>query len=125
MKVFVKKMLVSLLASAVAFVMAAGAAQAEPKKTIALVTNVAADFWTVAGRGLGKAQKQPPTYNVELIVISAAPQRHALDDLQVRGVAGVSISVDNAQHAKELNKVAANTSLITTDSDAPQSNHLA
>src|SRR2546423_13401247 len=44
----------------------------------------------------------------------------------VRGVAGISISVDDAQHAtEELNKVAAKTVLITTDSDAPQSKRLA
>lgn len=44
----------------------------------------------------------------------------------MRGVAGISISVDDAPHAtEELNKVAAKTVLITTDSDAPQSKRLA
>jgi ribose transport system substrate-binding protein len=124
-----KKLIVPLLAGAAALAMATGVAQAQQKKTIALVTNVAADFWTIAGRGLEKAQKEHPEYNIELIVTNegtAAGQRRELDDLMVRGVAGISISVDDAAHAtEELNKVAANTVLITTDSDAPQSKRLA
>jgi ribose transport system substrate-binding protein len=127
MKGSMKKLIVPLLASAAALAMATEMAQAQQKKTIALVTNVAADFWTIAGRGLEKAQKEHPEYNIELIVTNegtTAGQRHELDGLQVRGVAG--ISVDDAQHAtEELNKIAANTLLITTDSAAPQSNRLA
>ena len=124
-----KKLIVPLLATAAALAMATGVAQAQQKKTIALVTNAAADFWTIAGRGLEKAQKEHPEYNIELIVTNeatAAGQRRELDDLLVRGVAGISISVDDAPHAtEELNKVAAKTVLITTDSDAPQSKRLA
>src|SRR6201994_327136 len=126
---FRRKVIAPLLASATALVLVAGAAQAQQKKTIALVTNVAADFWTIAGRGLEKAQKEHSDYNIELIVTNdgtAAGQRRELDDLMVRGVAGVSISVDDAPHATEqLNKVAEKTVLITTDSDAPQSKRLA
>ena len=129
MKDSMKKLIVPLLASAAALAMVTEMAQAQQKKTIALVTNVAADFWTIAGRGLEKAQKEHPDYNIELIVTNegtAAGQRRELDDLLVRGVAGISISVDDAPHAtEELNKVAANTVLITTDSDAPQSKRLA
>src|ERR1700749_3905779 len=128
MKSSMQKLIVPMLAVAATFAMATDSAQAQQKKTIALVTNVDADFWTIAGRGLEKAQKEHPEYNIELIFTSegtAAGQRRELDDLQVRGVAGISISVDDAQHATEvLNKVAANAVLITTDSDAPQSNRL-
>lgn len=124
-----KKFLVPLLATAAAFAFATGAAQAQQKKTIALVTNAAADFWVIAGRGLEKAQKEHPEYDIQLIVTNdatAAGQRRELDDLLVRGVAGISISVDDAPHAtEELNKVASQTILITTDSDAPQSKRLA
>ena len=56
----IKKLIVPLLASAAALVMATQMAQAQQKKTIALVTNAAADFWTIAGRGLEKAQKERP-----------------------------------------------------------------
>src|SRR5438445_12477676 len=110
-----KKLIMPLLATAAALAMAMGTAQAQQKKTIALVTNVAADFWTIAGRGLEKAQKEHPDYNIELIVTNegtAAGQRRELDDLLVRGVAGISISVDDAPHeTEELNQVAATTVL--------------
>lgn len=124
-----KRMSLPLIAGAIAFVLGAGMARADEPKTIALVTNAAADFWTIAGRGLEKAQKEHPEYNIQLIVTgdaTAAGQRRELDDLLVRGVAGISISVDDAPHAtEELDKVAAKTVLITTDSDAPQSKRLA
>src|SRR5262245_66593530 len=96
MKGSMKTLIVPLLASAAVLVMAAGAVQAQQKKTIALVTNVAADFWTIAGRGLEKAQKEHPEYNIELIVTNegtAAGQRRELEGLLVRGVGGISISV--------------------------------
>jgi ribose transport system substrate-binding protein len=125
----VKSLFVPVLAGALAAGLFAGAAQAQEKKTIALVTNAAADFWTIAGRGLEKAQKEHPEYNIQLIVTgeaTAAGQRRELDDLLVRGVAGISISVDDAPHAtEELDKVAAKAVLITTDSDAPQSKRVA
>jgi ribose transport system substrate-binding protein len=125
----VKSLFVPVLAGVLAAGMFTGAAQAQEKKTIALVTNAAADFWTIAGRGLEKAQKEHPEYNIQLIVTgeaTAAGQRRELDDLLVRGVAGISISVDDAPHAtEELDKVAAKAVLITTDSDAPQSKRVA
>ncbi len=124
-----KSLFVPVLAGVLAAGMFTGAAQAQEKKTIALVTNAAADFWTIAGRGLEKAQKEHPEYNIQLIVTgeaTAAGQRRELDDLLVRGVAGISISVDDAPHAtEELDKVAAKAVLITTDSDAPQSKRVA
>ncbi len=124
-----KSLFVYVLAGALATGWMAAPAGAQQKKTIALVTNAAADFWTIAGRGLEKAQKEHPEYDIQLIVTgdpTAAGQRRELDDLLVRGVAGISISVDDAQHAtEELDKVAAKTVLITTDSDAPQSKRLA
>jgi ribose transport system substrate-binding protein len=125
----VKSYLIPAVAGALAVALLASPAHAQQKKTIALVTNAAADFWTIAGRGLEKAQKEHPEYNIQLIVTgdaTAAGQRRELDDLLVRGVAGISISVDDAPHAtEELDKVASKAVLITTDSDAPQSKRLA
>ena len=119
----------TVMAGALAAGLLAGVAHAEDKKTVVLVTNAAADFWTIAGRGLEKAQKEHPNYKIELIVTNeatAAGQRRELDDLLARGVAGISVSVDDAPHAtEELNKVASQAVLITTDSDAPQSKRLA
>ncbi|MBN9511581.1 MAG: sugar-binding protein [Alphaproteobacteria bacterium] len=123
-----KKLLTPILAGAVAAALFAGAAHAE-KKTLVLVTNAAADFWTVARRGIEKAQAEHPDYKMEMVVTgqaTAAEQRRELDDLIARGVAGISVSVDDAAHAtEELNKVAAKAVLFTTDSDAPQSKRVA
>ncbi|MDA8248436.1 MAG: sugar-binding protein [Rhodospirillales bacterium] len=125
-----KKFVAPLLAGAlVAGLVAGGAAEAQQKKSLVFVTNVAADFWTFARRGIEKAQKEHPEYKMEMIVTNegtAAGQRRELDDLLARGVAGISISVDDAAHAtEELNKVAAKAVLFTTDSDAPQSKRVA
>lgn len=124
-----KALLAPALAGALAVGLFAVPAEAQQKKTIALVTNAAADFWTIAGRGLEKAQKEHPEFNIELIVTNeatAAGQRRELDDLLARGVAGISVSVDDAPHAtEELNKVASQVVLVTTDSDAAQSKRLA
>ena len=101
-------------------------AMAQAKKQLALVTNAAADFWTIAKRGVEKAQKEHPDYSMEVVITgqaTAAEQRRELDDLLARGVAGVSISaIDPKNSTTEFNKVAAKAVLFTTDSDAPQSN---
>jgi ribose transport system substrate-binding protein len=103
-------------------------ALAQGKKELALVTNAAADFWTIAKRGVEKAQKEHPDYSMQVIVTgqaTAAEQRRELDDLLARGVAGVSISaIDPKNSTEEFNKVAAKAALFTTDSDAPQSNRV-
>ncbi|HEY0138213.1 MAG TPA: sugar-binding protein [Nannocystis sp.] len=102
-----------------------GQALAQEKKTLALVTNASADFWTIARRGTEKAAAELPNYNVEMHVVSeatAAEQRRILDDLLTKGVAGVSISsIDSANSTDILNKVAKQAVLFTTDSDAPKS----
>jgi ribose transport system substrate-binding protein len=123
------KIMASLLAGAVATAMLAAPANAQQKKSLVLVTNAASDFWTFARRGIEKAQGENPGYSMDMIVTgeaTAAEQRRELDDLVARGVAGISVSVDDAAHAtEELNKIAAKAVLLTTDSDAPQSNRVA
>jgi len=125
----VSKLYTPIIAGAIAFGLSLGSAHAADKKQLVLVTNAASDFWTFARRGIEKAQAEHPDYAMELIVTgqaTAAEQRRELDDLLARGVAGVSVSVDDAPHAtEELNKVAAKAVLLTTDSDAPQSNRVA
>jgi len=124
-----KRTLLPLLAGALVLGVAGGTVQAQQKKTLVFVTNVAADFWTFARRGIEKAQKEHPDYNMEMIVTTegtAAAQRRELDDLVARGVSGITVSVDDAAHAtEELDKVASKTLLFTTDSDAPQSKRVA
>jgi ribose transport system substrate-binding protein len=116
------------LISAVAAMFAVTPALAQGKKELALVTNAAADFWTIAKRGVEKAQKEHPDYTMQVVITgqaTAAEQRRELDDLLARGVAGVSISaIDPKNSTEEFNKVAAKAVLFTTDSDAPQSNRV-
>ena len=121
--------IVALCAAALMLSAGMGAASAQEKKTLALVTNASADFWTIARRGTEKAQKELPNYNVEFYVVAeatAAEQRRILDDLLTKGVAGVSISsIDPANSTEILNKVASQAVLFTTDSDAPKSDRVA
>lgn len=95
------------------------------KKSLVFVTNASADFWTIARRGTEKAAKELPNYEVRFIVpgeATAAEQKRILDDLLVKGVAGVAISpVNPAQATEILNKVADQAVLFTSDSDAPAS----
>lgn len=99
------------------------------KKSVALITNAAADFWTIARRGVEKAQKEHPDYAMEVVITgqaTAAEQRRELDDLLARGIAGASISaIDPKNSTEEFNKIASKAVLFTTDSDAPQSNRVA
>ena len=115
-----------ILLSAMAAALLVTPAYAQSKKQLALVTNAAADFWTIAKRGVEKAQREHPDYAMEVVVTgqaTAAEQRRELDNLLARGVAGVSISaIDPKNSTTEFNKVAAKAALFTTDSDAPQSN---
>jgi ribose transport system substrate-binding protein len=124
-----KRFAALLLASAVVAGLPAAQAHAQGKKSLALVTNAAADFWTIARRGVEKAQKEHPDYAMEVIVTgqaTAAEQRRELDDLLARGISGVSISaIDPKNSTEEFNKVAAKAVLFTTDSDAPGSGRVA
>jgi ribose transport system substrate-binding protein len=121
--------IVALCAAALMLSIGIGAASAQEKKTLALVTNASADFWTIARRGTEKAQEELPNYNVEFYVVAeatAAEQRRILDDLLTKGVAGVSISsIDPANSTDILNRVADQAVLFTTDSDAPESKRIA
>lgn len=103
-------------------------ASAQQKKSLALITNVSVDFWTVARAGVMKAQKEHPEFAMQVIVTgqaTAAEQRRELDDLLANGIAGVSISaIDPKNSTEEFNKVASHAVLFTTDSDAPDSNRV-
>lgn len=101
---------------------------AQDKKTLAFVVNVSADFWTIARRGIEKANREHPEYNMEMIVpgqASAAEQRRIVDELLARKVAGIAISAINPGNSTEmLNRAASQAVLFTTDSDAPASNRV-
>ena len=102
------------------------AAMAQDKKTLAFIVNVSADFWTIARRGIEKANREHPEYNMEMFVpgqASAADQRRIVDELLARKVAGIAISPINPSNSTDtLNRAASQAVLFTTDSDAPNSN---
>lgn len=108
--------------------LAAPAARAQQRRTLAFVVNVSADFWTIARRGIEKANREHPDFGMEMVIpgqASAAEQRRVLDELLARRVAGVAISAINpASQTDVLNRVAAQSVLFTTDSDAPASNRM-
>jgi ribose transport system substrate-binding protein len=117
-----------LAGTGLAFGLAAPAVRAQQRRTLAFVVNVSADFWTIARRGIEKANREHPDFGMEMVIpgqASAAEQRRVLDELLARRVAGVAISAINpASQTDVLNRVAAQSALFTTDSDAPASNRM-
>ncbi|ONG46194.1 ABC transporter substrate-binding protein [Pseudoroseomonas deserti] len=103
-------------------------AAAQEKKSLAFIVNVSADFWTICKRGIEKANREHPEFAMEMIVpgqASAAEQRRIVDELLARRVAGIAISPINPANSTEmLNRVAAQSILFTSDSDAPASNRM-
>ncbi len=119
----------SLLAgTGLALGLTAPSVHAQPRRTLAFVVNVSADFWTIARRGIERANREHPEFEMEMIIpgqASATEQRRILDELLARRVAGVAISAINpASQTEVLNRVAAQSVLFTTDSDAPASNRM-
>ena len=93
--------------------------------SFAFITNGVADFWEHAEAGAEAAGKE---FGVGVDVImpnSMTDQTRKIEDLLVRGTQGIAISpIDPDNHGEILNKAAAQTNLITHDSDAPDTNRL-
>ncbi|QKC80672.1 sugar-binding protein [Mesorhizobium sp. NZP2077] len=104
-------------------------ARADDKPTLAFVVNGASDFWKAAEAGVKKAQTELPGYTLELKYpeqSSVAIQQRLMDDLVTAGVKGIMVSaVDPKTSTDGLNKIASETALFTTDSDAPQTKRVA
>ncbi|TIM47806.1 MAG: ABC transporter substrate-binding protein [Mesorhizobium sp.] len=104
-------------------------AGAQGKPTLAFVVNGASDFWKAAEAGVKKAQAELPNYNLELKYpeqSSVAIQQRLMDDLVTAGVKAIMVSaVDPKTSTDGLNKIASETALFTTDSDAPQTKRIA
>lgn len=92
---------------------------------LAFVTNGSSDFWTIARRGVEKADEELTNVTVEFKLPpeeTAAGQRRVVDDLLAAGLDGLAISpIDPANQTELLNNVAKQAVVITQDSDAPQS----
>lgn len=93
--------------------------------SFAFISNGVADFWEHAEAGVTKAGED---FGVEVTVITpngVTDQTRKLEDLLIRGVDGVAISpINSANQIDVINKAAAETNLITADSDAPDTNRL-
>jgi ribose transport system substrate-binding protein len=85
-----------------------------------------ASFWTVAAAGARAAGRELDV-DVDVIMPNGmADQTRKLEDLVTRGVSGIAISPINSENQTDiLNKVAAETILITQDADAPKSDRVA
>jgi ribose transport system substrate-binding protein len=91
---------------------------------LAFVTNNSADFWTIARRGVEKADAELADVDVEFRLTSpadAVEQQRIVDDLLTKGVKGMAISpVDPQNQTQLINAAAKRTLVFTQDSDAPQ-----
>lgn len=131
MKLTVKAPVIGKTA-AVVLALALGAstfATAQTKKSLVFVVNGASDFWKIAEAGVKKAQGELPKYSLQFKYpeqAAAAVQQRVMEDLVAAGAAAIMVSaVDPKNQTGGLDKVAAQTVLFTTDSDAPKSKRVA
>src|SRR5437588_12363923 len=118
----------SLLVFAALFLGACNNTVACKRRKLALVTNNASDFWTIARKGTEKAAGELPNADIEFRINSdntAAEQQRVVDDLLAKGIDGIAISpVDPVNQLQMLNRAAQQALVITQDSDAPSSNRV-
>ncbi len=92
---------------------------------LAFVTNNNSDFWTIARKGMEKADDELADVSAEFKIDSdgtAAEQKRIVDDLLTRGVNGIAISpVDPVNQTPLINDAAKKALIFTQDSDAPDS----
>jgi ribose transport system substrate-binding protein len=128
------KLIRTLLACACLFAVGAcakngdnsGARTSSGGKRLAFVTNNAADFWTIARRGVEKADNELADVTAEFRIPddgTAATQKRIVDDLLAKGVDAIAISpVDPENQTQLINDVVKQNVLVfTQDSDAPKS----
>jgi len=99
----------------------------KPKVKLAFMTNATADFWSYGKAGAEKAASEHDDIEIEFKMGdgTAAKQREICDSLLVRGFKGIAISPPNPKGQQEmLNSWAKKASIITVDSDAPESDRL-
>src|SRR5690349_17264190 len=116
------------LATAVAFGCQSrddGATGGVKTRKLAFVTNNSADFWTIARRGVERADQELADVEAEFRLTAdgtAAEQQRVVDDLLTKGVDAIAISPVDPQNQTAMIEAAAKRALVfTQDSDAPQS----
>jgi ribose transport system substrate-binding protein len=102
-----------------------GGGTAGGTKRLAFVTNNASDFWTIARKGVEKADAELPDVTAEFKIPpdgTAAEQKRIVDDLLAKGIDGIAMSpVDPDNQTGLINEVSQKTLIFTQDSDAPTS----
>ena len=101
---------------------------AQDKPALAFVANGASDFWKAAEAGMKKAQGELPDYTLEFKYpdqAAVASQQSLMDNLATAGVKAIMVSAVDPKATDVLDKIAGETALFTTDSDAPQSKRIA
>lgn len=97
---------------------------AKPLK-LAFVTNNASDFWTIAQKGVEKADGELDNVTVKFKLPGSGAvdeQKRIIDDLLSKGVNGIAISpIDPDNQTQFINETAKKALVITQDSDAPSS----
>jgi ribose transport system substrate-binding protein len=103
-----------------------GDSTAGVESKLAFVTNNASDFWSIARRGVEKADNELTDVSAEFRITSdgsAAEQKRIIDDLLAKGINGIAISPVTPENQTALiNEAAAKALVFTQDSDAPNSN---
>lgn len=102
-----------------------GGTSAPKELKLAFVTNNASDYWTIARKGVEKADAELADVTVEFKLPgegTAAEQKRIIDDLVSTGIGGIAISpVDPDNQTQLINDTAKKALVITQDSDAPKS----
>lgn len=114
----------AVLTCVTAMAMAGCGRQQSSTHRLAFITNNAANFWTIARKGVEKADAELPDVTVEFRLGNgtAAEQKRIVDDLLAVGVDGIAISpVDPVNQTAMLDEVASRAIVFTHDSDAPNS----
>jgi ribose transport system substrate-binding protein len=92
---------------------------------LAFVTNNASDYWTIARKGVEKADAEMNDVSVEFKLPgegTAAEQKRIIDDLVSTGINGIAVSpVDPDNQTQLINDTVKKALVITQDSDAPNS----
>jgi len=102
-----------------------GSCKPSAKTRLAFVTNNASDYWTIARKGVEKADAELDNVTVDFKLPgegTAAEQKRIIDDLISTGINGIAISpVDPDNQTQLINDTAKKALVITQDSDAPNS----
>jgi ribose transport system substrate-binding protein len=92
----------------------------------AFITNGVAGFWEIAESGARAAGRDLGVQVTVIMPNGMTDQTRKIEDLLIRGTDGIAVSpIDPENQVDILNKAAAETNLITHDSDAPQTKRLA